>query len=49
MIRPERNDARMIRWIGNHKKGDKSSTEELLSRLQLNTVRKYLQNKNYYK
>ena len=43
LIRPESNDAGMIRWISNVRAEDKISEEELLSRLKFNSLNECLQ------
>ena len=43
VIRPESNDAGMIRWISNVRAEDKISEEELLSRLKFNSLNECLQ------
>ena len=45
MIRLVRNDATMVKWIRNVRSTDKSSAEELRTRLKLNSTKQCLQDR----
>ena len=49
MVRPEKIDARMGRWMCNIRPNDQIYAIELRNRLKLNTVREYEKYTNYWK
>ena len=44
VIRVEKNDTRMVRWVYNVRPKDRISAEELRTRLKLNAMKECLQN-----